>query len=59
MQRVQELENEVEGHRVEVAQQKQRYDEIQAKHAAELEEIRKAGHDALAVIVEEYKVCMS
>ncbi|XP_072047464.1 uncharacterized protein [Amphiura filiformis] len=55
MQRLQDLENEVEGHRLEVAQQKQRYDEIQTKHAAELEEIRKAGHDALAVIVEEYK----
>ena len=26
------------------------------KHEAEIEELRKAGHDAVAVIVEEYKV---
>jgi len=29
------------------------------KHEAEIEELRKAGHDAVAVIVEEYKVSYS
>ena len=29
---------------------------MQEQHKKEIEEIRKAGHDALAVIVEEYKV---
>ena len=30
--------------------------QLQEQHKKEIEEIRKAGHDALAVIVEEYKV---
>ena len=30
--------------------------QLQDQHKKEIEEIRKAGHDALAVIVEEYKV---
>ena len=29
---------------------------VQARHKQEVEQIRSAGHDALAVIVEEYKV---
>lgn len=29
---------------------------MQEQHKNDIEEIRKAGHDALAVIVEEYKV---
>ena len=29
---------------------------FQTKHEAEIEELRKAGHDAVAIIVEEYKV---
>ena len=29
----------------------------QKNHAEQLEQIRSAGHEALAVIVEEYKVC--
>ncbi|XP_071809437.1 uncharacterized protein [Asterias amurensis] len=54
-QKLEALEQEVEGHRQETAEQKQRYEQVQARHASEMEEIRKAGHDALAVIVEEYK----
>ena len=34
----------------------ERYTELQSKHQAELEDVRKAGHDTLAIIVEEYKV---
>ena len=34
----------------------ERYSELQSKHQTELEGVRKAGHDTLAVIVEEYKV---
>ncbi|XP_038052718.1 coiled-coil domain-containing protein 91-like [Patiria miniata] len=49
------LDKEVEGHRREAEEQRQRYEAVQARHATEMEEIRKAGHDALAVIVEEYK----
>ncbi|XP_033646126.1 coiled-coil domain-containing protein 91-like [Asterias rubens] len=54
-QKLEALEQEVEGHRQETAEQKQRYEQVQARHALEMDEIRKAGHDALAIIVEEYK----
>ncbi|XP_001184407.2 coiled-coil domain-containing protein 91 [Strongylocentrotus purpuratus] len=50
-----ELEQEVEGQRLESEQQQSRYREVQARHERELEEMRQAGHQALAVIVEEYK----
>ena len=33
-----------------------RYSQLQEKHKKELEDVRKAGHDTLAIIVEEYKV---
>ena len=36
-----------------------RYMELQEKHKKELEDVRKAGHDTLAIIVEEYKVNIS
>ena len=39
-----------------VEQQQQRYQEADARHKTELEQIRQAGHDSLAIIVEEYKV---
>ena len=55
-QKLEALDKEVEGHRQEAEEQRQRYEQVQARHASEMEEIRKAGHDALAVIVEEYKV---
>ena len=58
-QKLEALEQEVEGHRQETAEQKQRYEQVQARHALEMDEIRKAGHDALAIIVEEYKVLFS
>ncbi|XP_041366285.1 coiled-coil domain-containing protein 91-like [Gigantopelta aegis] len=35
--------------------QKSRLEELQTKHTRDLDEIRKAGHDALTVVVEEYK----
>ena len=36
-------------------QQEQQYQETIARHNTEIDQIRKAGHDALALIVEEYK----
>ena len=32
---------------------------LQARHREEIEQIRKAGHDSLAMIVEQYKVLLS
>uniref|UniRef100_A0A3Q2I0T3 Coiled-coil domain containing 91 n=2 Tax=Equus caballus TaxID=9796 RepID=A0A3Q2I0T3_HORSE len=34
----------------------ERYKELQEKHKQELEDMRKAGHEALSIIVDEYKV---
>ena len=31
---------------------------LQARHRDEIEQIRKAGHDSLAMIVEQYKACL-
>ncbi|XP_064602192.1 coiled-coil domain-containing protein 91-like [Liolophura sinensis] len=39
----------------ELEEQKEKYEELQKRHMSELEAMRKAGMDALAVIVEEYK----
>jgi hypothetical protein len=38
-----------------VSEQKQKYEELQRNHAEELEKLRLAGHEALSMIVEEYK----
>lgn len=48
---VEESENLTEA----LAKQREKYEQLQDQHKKEIEEIRKAGHDALAVIVEEYK----
>ena len=42
--------------RQELQQQKEAYDKLQNKHIQQLDEIRQAGHEALAVVVEEFKV---
>ncbi|KAM3832499.1 coiled-coil domain-containing protein 91 isoform 1-T2 [Vipera latastei] len=34
------------------------YDKLQEKHKAELEDLRKAGHEALSIIVEEFKALL-
>ncbi|XP_070564912.1 coiled-coil domain-containing protein 91-like [Ptychodera flava] len=49
------LESEVKEHTLAADEQKRKYEEMQEKQSKELDEIRKAGHDALAIIVEEYK----
>ena len=59
MVRVREdLEKQLEEQKVALEQQQQRYQETEARHKTELEQIRQAGHDSLAMIVEEYKVSM-
>ncbi|CAH1786733.1 unnamed protein product [Owenia fusiformis] len=50
-----ELEAELSKSKEDLEAQKEKYNELQVKHDKDLEDIRKAGHDALAVIVEEYK----
>ena len=49
------LEGDLEEVREQLKVQTERYDSMQKCHLVELEEVRKAGHDALAQIVEEYK----
>ena len=51
-----ELAGRLEECREQLAEQKQRFEALQSKHAEELEEMRQAGHQSLALIVEEYKV---
>lgn len=51
-----EAEENLEVAKQKADEQKKSYEELQAKHSKQLDEIRQAGHDALAVIVEEYKV---
>ena len=36
--------------------QRSRLTEVQQQHVEQLEEVRQAGHNALAIVVEEYKV---
>ncbi|XP_052825138.1 uncharacterized protein LOC106882475 isoform X3 [Octopus bimaculoides] len=50
-----ELTSRVDSLQVQLSEQKSKYESLQAKHASDLEAIRQAGHDALAVVVEEYK----
>lgn len=50
-----ELTSRVDGLQTQLSEQKTKYEALQAKHASDLEAIRQAGHDALAVVVEEYK----
>lgn len=50
------LEEELERVKDDLVVQRTRLQDIHTRHAEELEEVRKAGHDALAVVVEQYKV---
>ncbi|XP_050409554.1 coiled-coil domain-containing protein 91 [Patella vulgata] len=49
------LEEELSRSRTELEQQRQRFIDIERRHSSELENIRSAGHDTLAVVVEQYK----
>ena len=51
-----DLERQVKEWQLALEEAEERYSELQGKHQMELEGVRKAGHDTLAVIVEEYKV---
>ncbi|KAM7435663.1 Coiled-coil domain-containing protein [Porites harrisoni] len=55
LQRNKSLVEESENLTESLAKQREKYEQLQDQHKKEIEEIRKAGHDALAVIVEEYK----
>ena len=50
------LQQEVDELRRRVAKQQEDYSSLQKQHVRDLEEMRSAGHQALAVVVEEYKV---
>ncbi|KAL5006270.1 hypothetical protein ScPMuIL_015076 [Solemya velum] len=49
------LEEKLKDCELEVASQKQKYQHVQAEHQETLEAMQKSGHDALAVVVKEYK----
>lgn len=51
-----ELEEDLLRVQEELALQRSRLQEVQVRHAEELEELRKGGHDALALVVDQYKV---
>lgn len=51
-----DLERQVQEWQLALEEAEERYSDLQSKHQTELEGVRKAGHDTLAVIVEEYKV---
>ena len=53
------LQQEVDELRRRVAKQQDDYRSLQQQHEKDLEEMRAAGHQALALIVEEYKVLIS
>lgn len=55
LQRNKSLVEESENLTESLAKQREKYEQLQDQHKKEIEEIRKAGHHALAVIVEEYK----
>lgn len=55
LQRNKSLAEESENLTESLAKQREKYEQLQDQHKKEIEEIRKAGHDALTVIVEEYK----
>ena len=50
-----DLEKQLSEQKVAVDQQQQRFQETDSRHKNEIDQIRQAGHDALAIIVEEYK----
>uniref|UniRef100_A0A0B6ZUL0 Uncharacterized protein n=1 Tax=Arion vulgaris TaxID=1028688 RepID=A0A0B6ZUL0_9EUPU len=49
------LEEELQRVQVDLAAQTSRLQDIQTRHTEELEEIRRAGHDALTLVVDQYK----
>ena len=51
-----DVERQLEEQKLALEQQQKRYEEMRERHKEELEQIRAAGHDSLAIIVEEYKV---
>lgn len=55
LERINPLEDETKYLREILEKQKEKYEQLQEQHQEQVKEIRKAGHDALAVIVEEYK----
>ena len=52
------LQVELSRCREELDTQRSRTQEMESRHDAQLGDIRQAGHDALAVVVEQYKVCL-
>ena len=50
-----DLEKQLGEQTVAVELQQQRFRELDTRHNNEIEQIRQAGHDALALIVEQYK----
>ncbi|XP_067654608.1 coiled-coil domain-containing protein 91-like [Haliotis asinina] len=50
-----QLEEDLTQARADLDQQRARLAEIQERHRLELDEVKKAGHDALSVVVEQYK----
>lgn len=56
MKRVSELEEDVKEKKEALAAQSKIYQEMDSRHQKQLEEIREAGHQTLAIMVEEYKV---
>lgn len=55
LEKIKPLEDETKNLQEILAKQKEKYEQLQEQHQEQITEIRKAGHDALAVIVEEYK----
>ncbi|KAJ8024221.1 Coiled-coil domain-containing protein 91 [Holothuria leucospilota] len=55
MKRVSELEEDVKEKTEALAAQSKIYQEMDSRHQKQLEEIREAGHQTLAIMVEEYK----
>jgi hypothetical protein len=51
----QDMQKQVEEQKSVVETQKKRYSDMEVRHRDEIEQIRKAGHDTLAMIVEQYK----
>ena len=53
------LEAEITRLRSDVTQRQEAYASLQEQHTRDLDEMRSAGHQAMAIIVEEYKVLVT
>lgn len=51
-----DMERQLNEQKAAVEQQQERYREMEQQHSSQLEQIRQAGHDTLAMIVEDCKV---